>query len=87
MGTDTVLTRQDVVAKNGVVTAMGPSGTIVWEKDALVVDAGGKFLMPGLAEMHAHIPPENDLEPMHLRNNVEQQQPNRLELQHSIFLQ
>lgn len=64
MGTDTVLTRQDVVAKNGVVTAMGPSGTIVWDKDALVIDAGGKFLMPGLAEMHAHIPPENDLEPM-----------------------
>lgn len=28
-------------------------------KDAKVVDATGKFLMPGLAEMHGHVPPLN----------------------------
>lgn len=28
-------------------------------KDAKVVDATGKFVMPGLAEMHGHVPPTN----------------------------
>lgn len=62
MDTDTVLHGQDVVAKDGVITALGPSGTVQWGDSALVIDASGQYLMPGLAEMHAHIPPENDPE-------------------------
>lgn len=64
MSSDTILAKQDVVAKNGVITVMGATGKITWSSDALVIDAAGKYLMPGLAEMHAHVPPENDLEPM-----------------------
>lgn len=61
---DTVLALQDVVARAGVITGLGPSGSLGWSDSALVIDATGKYLLPGLAEMHAHVPPENDLQPM-----------------------
>lgn len=64
MDRDTVLKNQVVVAKNGVITAMGDLGKISFGDDALVIDASGKYLMPGLAEMHAHVPPVDDLAPM-----------------------
>jgi imidazolonepropionase-like amidohydrolase len=64
MRTDTVLEAQDVVARNGVIASIGPTGQVAWSDDALVIDASGKFLMPGLAEMHAHVPPHDDLESM-----------------------
>jgi imidazolonepropionase-like amidohydrolase len=62
MYADTVLQKQDVVVRDGIIAAMGDSGTLRWSDSALVIDAAGKFLMPGLAEMHAHVPPENDPE-------------------------
>lgn len=61
---DTVLALQDVVARAGVITGLGPSGSLGWSDSALVIDATGKYLLPGLTEMHAHVPPENDLQPM-----------------------
>lgn len=61
---DTMLALQDVVARAGVITGLGPSGSLGWSDSALVIDATGKYLLPGLAEMHAHVPPENDLQPM-----------------------
>lgn len=64
MTADTVLAQQDVVARGGIITAMGSSGSLAWSDSALVIDATGKYLLPGLAEMHAHVPPENDLDPM-----------------------
>lgn len=59
-----VLENQVVVAKNGVIAAIGDADSISWSSDALVIDAAGKYLMPGLAEMHAHMPPVDDLAPM-----------------------
>ncbi|HVG70510.1 MAG TPA: amidohydrolase family protein [Vicinamibacterales bacterium] len=47
-----------VLIQNGVVTGIG-SGTALSSKipaGALRIDGRGKFLMPALAEMHAHIP-------------------------------
>ncbi|MGV3640360.1 MAG: amidohydrolase family protein, partial [Adhaeribacter sp.] len=41
-----------------------PAGKARYSKDALVVDAKGKYLMPGLGEMHAHVPPVDELKPM-----------------------
>jgi imidazolonepropionase-like amidohydrolase len=51
-----------VIIKDGKVTAMGKR--LKYGKDALVIDGKGKYLIPGLAEMHAHVPPIDDLEPM-----------------------
>jgi imidazolonepropionase-like amidohydrolase len=59
-----VLLNRDVVVKNGVITAIGQTSKVSYSRDAMVVNAKGKYLMPGLAEMHAHVPPVDDLEPM-----------------------
>lgn len=64
MDKEQVIKNQDVVVKNGVIVAIGNAGKVKYDKNALVIDGAGKFLMPGLAEMHAHVPPVDDLEPM-----------------------
>jgi len=60
MDTEQVLENQMVLVKNGRVSAIGKK--LKYSKDALVIDAKGKYLIPGLAEMHAHVPPNDNLE-------------------------
>src|SRR5215831_17291762 len=43
-----------VVIENGRIKAVGPRSKVKIPKDANVVDAKGKFLLPGLWDMHAH---------------------------------
>src|SRR5579864_4316673 len=43
-----------VVIQNGRIKAVGPRSKVKIPKDANVVDAKGKFLLPGLWDMHAH---------------------------------
>ncbi|HEX8617513.1 MAG TPA: amidohydrolase family protein [Thermoanaerobaculia bacterium] len=50
--------KQTVIVRNGKIDAIVKAGAAVPE-GATVVDASGKYLMPGLAEMHGHIPPPN----------------------------
>lgn len=64
MDKEQVLKNQDVVIRDGKITALGSSGKVKHGKGALVIDGSGKYLMPGLAEMHAHVPPVNEFEPM-----------------------
>src|SRR5688572_24765603 len=64
MDQEKLVPNQVVVVKNGKIKAIGNVGQIKYGKDAIVIDAKGKYLMPGLAEMHAHVPPVDDLEPM-----------------------
>ena len=64
MDEERILENQDVVIKDGKIAAMGASNSIKFSSAALVIDAKGKFLIPGLAEMHAHVPPVDDLSPM-----------------------
>lgn len=61
---DAVQEHQTVVTKNGKVTAIGAVKKVKYGKDALIIDGRGKFLIPGLAEMHGHVPPVEDLQPM-----------------------
>lgn len=44
-----------VVVADGRIAALGKAGTVALPKDAEVVDATGKFLIPGLWDMHAHL--------------------------------
>jgi imidazolonepropionase-like amidohydrolase len=60
MDSERVLENQQVVVKDGKVLAIGKNPK--YGKDALVIDAKGKYLIPGLAEMHAHVPPNENLE-------------------------
>ncbi len=64
MDKEIIFYNQDVVIKEGRISATGSTGKIKYDKNALVIDARGKYLIPGLAEMHAHVPPIDDLEPM-----------------------
>ena len=60
MTSDAVLPGQTVVVRDGVITATGPADEVDVPPGATVVDGEGRFLMPGLAEMHAHVPPGNN---------------------------
>src|SRR2546425_2714873 len=44
-----------VVISGNHIIELGRSGEIRISKDAQVVDATGKFLIPGLWDMHAHV--------------------------------
>jgi imidazolonepropionase-like amidohydrolase len=53
---DSVLERQTVLVSNAVITAVGGEDQIRVPRGAFVIKGQGKYLMPGLAEMHAHVP-------------------------------
>lgn len=59
---------QTVVVQDGRIAAIGEAGAVEVPEGATRVDASGQYLMPGLAEMHAHLP-VND-EPAGLRDAV-----------------
>ena len=56
MTSETVIGQQTVVVNNGVIAALGPVDETPIPKGAKVIDGTDRFLMPGLAEMHAHVP-------------------------------
>lgn len=64
MDEEGVVRRQVVVTENGRITAMGLAGRVKYRKDAIIIPSSGKYLLPGLAEMHAHVPPSEDMESM-----------------------
>ena len=55
MDRERALTGQTVLVRDGRIAAVGPSASVRVPDDAQRIDAKGKFLMPGLAEMHAHV--------------------------------
>jgi imidazolonepropionase-like amidohydrolase len=64
MDSERVIVSQDLVIRNGRILQYGITGVLKQEKNAVVIDGSGKYLMPGLGEMHAHVPPVDDLAPM-----------------------
>ena len=56
MSADTVLRQRTVVVHDGVIQAIGGVDGVPIPKDAKVIDGTDRFLVPGLAEMHAHVP-------------------------------
>ncbi len=55
MDRERVLTGQTVVVKEGRIAALGPADQTAVPKGALRVDGQGKYLLPGLADMHVHL--------------------------------
>lgn len=51
-----VLRNQTVLVRSSVIYKIGPSRKIKPIDGALIIDGTGKFLLPGISEMHAHIP-------------------------------
>lgn len=51
-----IIEAQTVIVEDGIITVIANVDTVPVPKDAVVVDGTDRYLMPGLAEMHAHIP-------------------------------
>ena len=49
-----------VVVMDGRITAIGSPGDVEVPPDAVAINAAGRYLMPGLAEMHGHVPSAED---------------------------
>lgn len=56
MNAETVLENQTVIIQNGKITEVAETGKTKIPEGAKVIESKGKFLMPGLTEMHGHIP-------------------------------
>ncbi|HEX6066692.1 MAG TPA: amidohydrolase family protein [Longimicrobiales bacterium] len=59
MTSEQVLANQTVVVQNGRIAAVGPAARVRVPNGAQRIDGRGKYLLPGLAEMHGHIPGQN----------------------------
>jgi len=54
MDRDRVLPAQSVIVERGVITHLGPSGALTVPAGARTIDGAGKYLMPGLVDVHVH---------------------------------
>jgi imidazolonepropionase-like amidohydrolase len=59
MDRERVIENQTVIVRNGRIAEIGPANKVKVPDGATRVEGAGKYLMPGLAEMHGHIPPPN----------------------------
>ena len=56
MDKEAVISDQTVIVRDGKIESIAPAAKAQIPPGAIRIDGKGKFLMPGLAEMHAHIP-------------------------------
>lgn len=61
MDTERVLYQQTVLVEDGRITALGKVGDVSVPEGFQQVDARGKFLIPGLQDLHVHMIDEGDL--------------------------
>lgn len=57
MDRERIIERQTVIVRDGRIAEIGPANKIKIPDGASRIDGNGKYLMPGLAEMHGHVPP------------------------------
>jgi imidazolonepropionase-like amidohydrolase len=56
MNREGILPNHTVVVRGDRIVDIGPTGEVVMPADATIIDGSGKYLMPGLVEMHGHMP-------------------------------
>ncbi len=59
MDREQVLENQTVVVRDGRIAAVGPADSTKIPDGATRIDGQGKYLLPGLTEMHGHVPTPN----------------------------
>lgn len=64
MDRESIIENAVVVVKNGKIQYIGSAKKAKYRKNAIIVEGQGRYLMPGLAEMHAHVPPNDNLDEM-----------------------
>ena len=62
MTDDQIVSEQTVLVTGDAITEVGSADEVEIPDGAIRVDGSGQYLMPGLAEMHAHLPSEEDPE-------------------------
>ena len=60
MDRERILANQTVVVRNGVVAEIGDAARVKVPKDAVTIDAKGKYLIQGLVDMHTHLLSDSD---------------------------
>lgn len=55
MDSERVTADQTVIVRDGRIDEIGPASRTRVPKNAVVIDGRGKYLMPGLADMHVHL--------------------------------
>jgi imidazolonepropionase-like amidohydrolase len=56
MDRERTLERHTVLVRDGRIEALGPAASVRAPAGAMVIDGTGRYLLPGIAEMHAHVP-------------------------------
>jgi hypothetical protein len=51
---DEVIERGDILIEDNRIARVGPAGSVAIPKNARVIDAAGKTIVPGLVDVHAH---------------------------------
>jgi imidazolonepropionase-like amidohydrolase len=57
MSDERIVEQQTVIVSDGIIGSIGPVDEMPVPEGARVIDGTDRFLIPGLAEMHAHVPP------------------------------
>lgn len=74
MTSDEVLANRDVLIRDGRFVSISPTGQSQTPKGAQVIEGSGKFLIPGLADMHVHFFGGSQVQPdmlyLYLANGV-----------------
>lgn len=60
MDRERVLMDQTVIVKNGVIAQVGDAKSVKAPRGAQVIDGRGKYLIPGLVDMHVHMLSDED---------------------------
>lgn len=59
MSSNSILSQRTVVVEGGLIVALGDVDAIPVPQGAEIVDGTDRYLIPGLTEMHAHVPDVN----------------------------
>lgn len=62
MDRERTVPQQTVLIREGRIVEIGGADTVEVPEEATRIEASGQYLMPGLAEMHAHLPVDDDPE-------------------------
>ena len=68
MDSERTLADQTVIVRDGRIAEVGPRARVAVPDGAVRIDGSGRYLMPGLAEMHAHVPPQQAVTDAQIRD-------------------
>lgn len=60
MDTERLIANQTVIVRNGLIAEIGDAKRVKVPKSAQRIDGAGKFLIPGLTDMHVHLMSDDD---------------------------